>query len=184
MLLLSISLLWAQDVKAADPDIFFGVDFSMVKVYGAEESPGDLVEAFDRINNLFVSEAKKYDPNKAFKTKDIALSLTMIRDMIADMDRKDLIVDSNDYRLTRKEIERQVKKYNTGSIQGVGAVLIADLLDKSKNSGTYQAVIFDIRTKKVISVKEVSGQAKGFGLRNYWARSVHESLNRLAKSKK
>ena len=184
MLLFSVYLIQAQGIKANNPNMFFGVDFSLAKVYGAEESPGDFVEAFDRINNLFVSEAKKYNPDKAFKSKNMALSLTMVHDMIEDIDMKELIVDSNDYHLTREEIERQVKKYKTGDAQGIGAILIADMLDKSNNSATYQAVVFDIRTKEVISVREVSGKAKGFGLRNFWARSVLESMDRLAKSKK
>lgn len=183
-LLLSICLMQAQEIKANDPLTFFGVDYSLTKVYGAEESAGDLVEAFDAINNLFITEYKKYNPEKAFKTSNVTMSLTMVREKIDEIDRKELKIDNNDYELSSADIQKQIRSYQTGNAEGIGAVLIGVLLDKGKHRGTYHAVTFDIKTKKVISDKIVSGQAKGFGLRNFWARSVFESMNALAKSKK
>lgn len=183
MLLFCLCLVNAQDARANDPTIFYGVDYSMVKVYGASESAGDFVEAFNGINGLLITENKKYNPEKAFKATKMTLSLSMVRDLIDNIDKKELIVDSNDYLLTREEIEKHIRKYKTGNDNGVGSVLVADLLDKSKNKATYHAVVFDIKTKKVLSVKEVSGDAKGFGLRNFWARTVHNAFNKLAKAK-
>ena len=181
--LLSAFLFQVQGVKAQSPNVFFGVDFSLAKAYGIEESASELIEAFDKINNLFISEGSKYNPSKAFKSKDMKLTLAMVRDRIENIDKKELIVDTNDYLLMRKDIEEQVKDYNTGDAEGVGAILIADVLDKSQNKASYHAVVFDIRTKKVISVKQVSGKAKGFGLRNFWAGSMRSALSQLAKSK-
>lgn len=174
----------AQEIKANDPLTFFGVDYSLTKVYGADESAGDLIEAFDAINNLFITEYKKYNPEKAFKTSNVTMSLTMVREKIDEIDRKELKIDNNDYELSSADIQKQIRRYQTGNAEGIGAVLIGVLLDKGKHRGTYHAVTFDIKTKKVISDKIVSGQAKGFGLRNFWARSVFESMNALAKSKK
>lgn len=182
-LVMLLFLLQVQPAKASDPMTFYGVDYSLVKVYGADESPTDLISAFDAINNLFITEFKKYNPEKAFKTKNMNMSLAMVRKKINSIDPEKLKIDSNRYEFNENDIRKLIRSYNTGADEGVGAVLVGVLLDKGENQGTYRAVTFDIRTKQIISNKLVSGQAKGFGLRNFWARSVLESLNKLAKSK-
>ena len=40
---------------------FYGVDYSQVKIFGADESPVQFKDAFRRINELFITEAKKLD---------------------------------------------------------------------------------------------------------------------------
>ena len=46
--------------------IFYGVDFSSAKVYGAAETPEQFKKMYKDMNLLFLSEAKKYDVAKHF----------------------------------------------------------------------------------------------------------------------
>ena len=42
----------------------YGVDYSQVKIFGADESPAQFKDAFRRINELFITEAKKSNVGK------------------------------------------------------------------------------------------------------------------------
>lgn len=183
LLLVCACLIPANGASAPKPTVFYGVDFSMARVFGASESAGDFIDAFNRINELFVNEAKKYDPKKAFRSKDMTMSLTMVRTMADNINKRRLKLDHNNYQPSAKEIEQRVKTYRLGEKDGTGAIIIAALLDKPHEVATYHSVVFDIRSRKIISTKVITGKPGGFGLRNYWAGSLHHAMKRLAKSK-
>lgn len=48
------------DLKDIDHLSFYGVDFTYAKVYGADETAHQFLDAFIRINDLFESEPKAY----------------------------------------------------------------------------------------------------------------------------
>ena len=62
-LFLSTSLFCFGQGKSALKDIqsikFYGVDYSQVKIFGADESPAQFKDAFRRINELFITEGKE-----------------------------------------------------------------------------------------------------------------------------
>ena len=68
------------------------------------------------------------------------------------------------------------KMNNLSQKEGVGVVLIAKLLNKPLEKAIYDLVIFDISTRNILYIKEVVGEASGFGLRNYWAGSIYDIL--------
>ena len=39
-------------------------------------------------------------------------------------------------------------------------------------------LFFDIATRDILQKREVKGYAEGFGLRNYWARTVYNIIKR------
>ena len=63
--------------------------------------------------------------------------------------------------------------------EGVGVVLVAKLLNKPMSKATYELITFDISTREILSKREVSGKAGGFGLRNYWAGSVYNIIKSI-----
>lgn len=159
---------------------FYGVDFSLARVYGATETPLEFRNAFDGINTLFQTEAKKYDVSKTFgKNKDVTVSLSMMRERNDGINLSLLMIDQNKYDIPDNMIATQVSLYDTGNEPGYGAVLIAGLIDKSKKQATYHQVVFDNATKEIIFHRQVTTKAGGLGLRNYWASSVHKALARI-----
>lgn len=174
---------YAQD-KVSLEDVeeltFLGVDFSMAKTYNSYESPEAFKEAFYGINELFLKEPKKYDLEKFFNKKvivNIAPSLDLIQGINAD----DLITTDKSYKIPETEIAAHIREFKTGEATGYGVVLIAGLLNKAKNEGTFHVVVFDIKTKEIISDDQFSEKAGGFGLRNFWASSVYKTLKEVKK---
>lgn len=167
-------------LKDIDELTFFGVDFSLAKVYGASETASQFKEAFNGINALFEREPKKYDVAKAFNavtTINLAPSLALID----QIDATDLFTNSTSYSLSGEPITSHISKFDTGAAKGYGAVLIAELLNKGKAEATYTVVIFDLGTKEIVTEKQFTEKAGGFGLRNYWASSVYKTLKKAKK---
>ncbi len=73
-LFLSTSLFCFGQGKSALKDIqsikFYGGRLlPQVKIFGADESPAQFKDAFRRINELFITEAKKYNVGKQLKKR-------------------------------------------------------------------------------------------------------------------
>lgn len=179
------SLVNAQDkasLKDIDKLTFFGVDFSMAKVYGADETTEQFKDAFYGINTLFQREPKKYDTAKAFDAA-VTTDLETSQNLIEQIKKADLFTSDDSYQLTDDEIAKHICQFNTGNTQGYGAVFITGLLNKGKTQATYNVVVFDIATKDIIFNKEFTEKARGFGLRNYWAYPVYRILSKVKKIK-
>lgn len=171
-----------QGLKDSKTFTFYGVDFSKAKAYGANESLLEFKSAFEGINNLFINEQKKYDVSKAFK-KETTLSLNAAKDLIDQIKNSDFQAENNSYSLSDDDAKALVKRLNTGSDKGYGVVLLAGLLNKGKPEATYDVVIFDISTKEILVKEKITSKARGFGLRNFWAASVHGTLKKVEKMK-
>lgn len=185
MFLFLTSLVNAQDktnLKDIDKLTFFGVDFSMAKVYGADETTEQFKDAFYGINTLFQREPKKYDTAKAFDAA-VTTDLETSQNLIEQIKKADLFTSDESYQLIGDEIAEHIRQFNTGNAQGYGAVFIAGLLNKGKTQATYNVVVFDIATKDIIFNRQFTEKARGFGLRNYWAYPVYKILNKVKKIK-
>lgn len=79
------------------PVVFYGVDFSLVKVCGADESDTEFLFAFNKINDLFISEGQKYDVAKFMRlpitTKELAVAKRATKNAIPVSE------DGNEHRL-------------------------------------------------------------------------------------
>lgn len=166
----SVSSSWAQNKNC----YVYGVDFSHAKVYAAEESVQDFARAFEAINLLLVTESSKYNFN-TFCGCSVTLVLDPMMRHISSTDFSNL----KTYQKNSPEIDyaKCIKEYVLPQKEGVGLVLIAKFLDKLEDTAYYDLVLFDIATREVELQKLVFGKAGGFGLRNYWAGSIHDILN-------
>lgn len=159
---------------------FFGVDFSHVKVYAAEETPSEFVKAFEGINNLFLTEPDKYIVllekrlHRPVSCVDIKPSI----DQLQKIDLESLKTLRTVSRFTGDEMSRMVCDLPIAEdLSGTGLVILANCLDKSGPEGHYVFVFFDIDTRDIITAWHTYGDARGFGLRNYWARSVYNAID-------
>ena len=92
-----------------------------------------------------------------------------------------MMTGDSQFLLTLSDIENEVKTLcsEVKEREGYGAVLIANILNKATNRATYDVVIFDITTGQVLCDQKVTRPAQGFGLRNFWAHSVHGALGSI-----
>ncbi|MBK5720109.1 hypothetical protein JGH11_04410 [Dysgonomonas sp. Marseille-P4677] len=155
---------------------FYGVDFSHVKVYEAKESSEQFKIAFQDINNLFISEAKKYNVSKALNREVAGVHVDNVKDRAYKIDTKDLFTSNADYQIEDNTIKDILKSLEINEKEGTGVILIAIKLNKLQNRGYYRVVFFDIKTRDVIDSWNTDGKARGFGLRNFWAHSVYNVL--------
>lgn len=160
---------------------FYGVNFSLAKVYAANESAQEFKHAFRGINELFQREPQKYDIAKAFNVENTTTSLSETLAQINRIDASGLFTQSDNYALTREEVAAFIQKFNTGNDKGYGAIMMAGLLNKGKCTATYTVVVFNVETKEIEYQYQITSKAKGFGLRNFWAGSVYATLKQIKK---
>lgn len=163
---------------------FYGVDFSLAKVYGAAETSEQFKKAFDGINFLFISEAKKYDIAKLLNKTVNKVELDIANQLNRQVKLDKLMADNNYYSVDSKILSEHIKSLPIKDEKGVGLILVAQLLNKASNKGTFQVVYFDLVSRDILLNCPSEGKAKGFGLRNFWAASMYKALKEAKKCSK
>lgn len=164
-----------QSLSVPSGDVFFyGVDFSAVKIYGANESNDKFAKAFTGINEIFVVESKKFNFG--------GLTNRHVSNYPIPANERNGNISWSDIRTSnpspqKGSIEDMIKSYRLPHQNGKGIVLIAWVLNKPKGKASYELVIFDIHTRKILYNAEVIGATGGGGLRNYWANTVYDIIN-------
>lgn len=179
--LCALCVMVANAQTKGDLHYVYGVDFSKVTVSGAKETEADFAQVFVKINMLLVSEPESYSFSRMLgKNVEVVLE-PMLKKLEAcdytDMKRVTAVVPQLDE-------NSMVEDYVLPQTEGYGVVLVAKLLDKMRDKAFYDLVVFDIATRKILIQQEVSGGAGGFGLRNFWAASVREVIQKTKLYKK
>lgn len=148
--------------------------YGIEKICGADESSYEFAGAFQRINGLLYSEPEKYDFERFLRGAVVSVDIDQVQ-------RRNVAGEyhpqfSREITITHADLQQLVEDFEIEATQGTGVVLVALLLDKTNACAIYDVVFFDIPTRKLLAVYRKSGNAGGFGLRNYWARSVYEVL--------
>ena len=179
-MLATVLPLFGQTPQEITSITFYGVDYSLVRVYGASESPTQFRTAFAAINDLFITEPKKYDISKFTGKKLNEISLDAVSEVNHKINLHDLVTTTPDYTLDATQITQAVRRLPIKKgAEGTGAVVVAQLLNKADHRGTYELVYFDVATREIIDGITLSGKAGGFGLRNFWAGSLYKALKDL-----
>jgi hypothetical protein len=159
---------------------FYGIDFTRAKVYGAKEGPMQFKYTFDDINKLFITEPKKYDIGKRLGVNVEVTSLEAVNDANKTINPDEIMTTNSGYTLDEKQIEEVIKTLPILSQEEkTGLIMVAMLLNKADARATYQIVFFNTKTREILYSAPTNGKARGFGLRNYWAGSVHNAMKKL-----
>jgi hypothetical protein len=157
--------------------VWLGIDYSLAKFSNIEESPDAVLEKLSAINNVVVNEAGKYNVKKYFKKSEVTYDLTIVNSNNSKIDPAKLVT-SGIHSITSDDVKKLISSYNIRGKTGMGLVFVAENMNKSKKTGSYYVCFFDLSTKDIIDSERVQGKASGFGLRNFWARSVLEVMKR------
>ena len=171
LLLLTLALVAFCGVQAQQPVFFYGVDFMHCKVFSSHETPAAFADAFHAINDVLYNEADKYDFSRLLGRR-YEYHTEVIHDCLQQCDFSNLRARSP--YVEALDIESIVRNYNLPQTEGKGFVLIAKLLNKAAESGTYYLVYFDVASRQILYQIEATTEAGGFGLRNYWANTIHQ----------
>ena len=166
---------------------FYGVDFSLTKVRGCDETVEDFQRAFYGINELFMSQSDKFDVGKFLlcqpKVSDLgigAMSGAKLHTENSFGGVNPLLTMDWAYSC-EEQIPQAIKNYKLQQTEGEGLVIFGNLLDKLGQRGSFCVVTFDIATREVTSQVWIQGNPSGFGLRNYWANSLHRAMKMYSK---
>ncbi|MFR9495525.1 MAG: hypothetical protein SNG81_04035 [Rikenellaceae bacterium] len=157
---------------------FLGVDYSAVNVLYADETSEQFISAFERINQLMISEPEKYDVAKYLNIDIKTIELKYAIKNIATLQSRNF-TDLDEEKIS---IESVVASYP--EIKGTALLLIARELNKAKAIGQYDIVVFNGQTKEILKIDSFVGDAGGFGLRNFWAGSIYKGLEKYLKLSK
>src|ERR1041385_5603858 len=168
---------------------WLGVDFSHVKLIGdfntfkdaGAKSMADIKKTyFPSWNGVVLKEREKYDLKKMLRKDDITYSTEMIT-AINEQTPTENMEGKASPNYSTDDVQKFVETYKPTDADGIGIVFIAESMDKNAESGTYHFVAFSLKSKKVLIQERIQGKAGGFGLRNYWARSIFEVMQEITK---
>ena len=180
----------AKDVFTKDQIVWYGLDFSKAKMIGAfDQGAGAAPASGSEIktkyvpawNSLILNESAKYDIKKTFRKTEVYNDLSMVEKNNSKID-VDEFLTSNDYKFDNPNsvVEGIVNSYDKGDkTEGIGLVFIVESFNKKATKASIYVTFFDIATKKVLFTEHMTGEPGGFGLRNYWARTIKEILDQI-----
>lgn len=173
------------DVFSTDKIIWFGIDYTQVKLKGEYAKVGDplyktpaqiVEDFFESWNTVIVSEPGKYNIKKTFDKKILENDVMVAEKRNSKVDPMELIT-KKEYILDKETIKNEIKSYKSfTNKEGIGLVFFAECLNNDENIGTYYVTFFDIATSEVLICEKVNGKPGGAGLRSYWASSLVGAL--------
>lgn len=158
------------------PMTYLGIDFSYCKLFGDKfEDPKTF---FSQLNALLMEEKGKYDMNGAVRRSDLPYQYSIVEKRNAAIEEKALTEKVGET-ITFSDLQNIVDEYDlaaAGITDGLALVLICDNMSAPRVDAAYYYVIFDVASKKVVISDRIVGRAGGNGQRNYWARSIYETI--------
>jgi len=172
-----------KDIKVT----WLGIDYSHVKLMGsfaqfdtAGEKDYDEIKTkyFPAWNKLVLNEPQKYDVKGMISRSTISYDIEMINE-INEKTNSDKLRGTEHPNYSLEDIKSFVSNYNIKNKEGLGFLFIAEVLDKIEKKGYYRFVVINMKTKEVFVNELVKGAVGGIGIRNYWARSIYESIKEV-----
>lgn len=120
-------------LKEVESINFYGVDYSAAKVFGAAETPAQFKVAFDGINRLFITEAKKYDVSKKLKVRVNEISLDAVNQVNEAIDPQELMTTNASYMLSEDQIKQIVNALPTQKKPGIGLGYHCQITEQSRS---------------------------------------------------
>jgi len=176
-----------KDVISAREITWLGLDFSKALFVGSftqfaeagEQSGSEIKQKYvPGWNDLVANERQKFDLKKAYSKDNVIYDLDIVTKRNAAIDvGKMTSMNAQDDRLKKDDIVKVVSQYKTGK-KGIGLVYIVDTFDKPDEKGVIWVTFFDMATHKVLIAEKFTAKPGGFGLRNYWAKTIFEVMTK------
>ena len=188
----AIQNLTAQNAKqvfssSETPIVYLGVDFTLAKLIDATEPALDVRDkSYPAINDLIVSEQKKYDLAAAFHKTSMDNDLSMVTKRNAKINAEEIKSNNQgDYnRLKEDDINKLVAGWDFADKNGVGLIIVMEGMSKAKKGASMWVTLVDMGANKVLMTERMEGETGiAFGFRNYWANPIKDVINEIEKKK-
>jgi hypothetical protein len=180
----------AKDVFSSSetPVFYLGIDFTKAKLI--DDATANEMDIRDRqfagINDLIVTETKKYDLAGAFHKTSIDHDLALVakRNEKVNTEQIKSTSSSDFHRLKDDDINTLVKGFDFGDKKGVGLLFVMEAMSKGEKSSAVWVTLIDMKAKKVLMTERIESKTSmAFGFRNYWASSIKNLIETIEKKK-
>lgn len=177
----------ARDIfQPSTPITWLGLDFTEARFIGDRERLGshsDVLRLMEAINQLVINEPTKYDVAAAIKRPKVETAINVTSNHNAQLDVSELLSDqAKDYqRLRPSDIQQIISDYNFEGVSGIGLMFNVEAFSKPDESASIWVTFINLDTKEVLWTQRMLGKPGGFGLRNFWGRSVYSIINDIKK---
>lgn len=165
------------------PLTYLGVDFTQAKVTGyTKPELEDMAERhFSSINNLVLNEPDKYKLEKFFHKYEVKTDIDQVEEHNKKIDAGKLKASGEPKELTQSDLEKLVKGYSFSGKKGMGVLLVMENMDKTEKAekAVLHVVFIDMEKNKVLFSERYTTKPKGFGVRNYWAKTVYDVMDKI-----
>lgn len=159
---------------------FYGIDFTIAKVYGGKDTGHQYWATYADINELFIMKPKTYSIEKRLGIPVDVTSLEAVNTANKKINPDQIKTTDAAYMPTEDQIRQAVETLPILSREEkIGLVIVALFLNKEDDRGTYQFVIFNTKTREIIEQWTNSGKGLGIGLKNYWGYSVYNAIKKI-----
>lgn len=158
--------------------VWYGLDFTQCKLVGSTgfTNPQAIHDSFFHSwNSLLLSEADKYNLKEAFKKPDIKYDIEMMKERNLTVEVTTL-VQEKEHSISKEQAANAIATYNIQQQSGYGVVFVIESFNKYAERGSMWVVVFEAATKKPLITERFESKPGGFGLRNYWAATVHNTI--------
>ncbi len=170
---------------------WLGIDFSHVKLIGDFNQFGewgdngsiDIKEKyFPSWNDFVYAEPERYNIAQMIRKENVKFQTDEIyrindESSIEDMEAK----TDPDY--SSDDILKFTKNYSFKTKEGLGILFIAESLNKFKDYGKFHFVVLRMSDGEVLFQEELTGKSGGFGLKNYWAKTIYNVIQEITDKK-
>jgi len=170
------------------PLLYLGIDFTKARLI--DDAVANEIDVRDRqfagINDVIISEPKKYDLNSAFHKSNVDHDLGPVgkRNLKADAGQIKSTNTSDFHRLKEEDIVSLVKGFEFPDKKGVGVLFVMEAMNKSGKAAAIWVTFIDTKAKKVLLTERIESSTKGgFSFRNLWASSIKNLLDTIEDKK-
>ncbi len=159
--------------------VWCGIDFSKAKFIGSDgfTNPQDIQSRFFHSwNNLMLSEQEKYNFRAAYSKPNQVNDFSVVNRRNQLPEASELVINQ-DYTFEEGTVESVISDYDlTEQKEGLGIVYVVESFNKLTNLSHIHVVFFDVASKNILWNARYTTRPGGFGLRNYWARAILETI--------
>ncbi|MEP6738671.1 MAG: hypothetical protein ABJA70_24315 [Chryseolinea sp.] len=172
--------------KKEEPVTWLGLDFSHNKFIGDREkfgSESDVRKLMEAWNDLIIKEADKYNIAKAIDRSKVEYAVEVTNEHNAEQDVMSMFSDSEkDYlHLKVADVEQLISGYDFKGKTGIGLMFVVESFNKTNVEGSVFVTFINMGTREVLFTERVTAEPGGFGMRNYWAGSIREVIEKIRK---
>ncbi len=170
------------------PLLYLGIDFTKAKLID-DPVENEMVirdRHFNAINQVVITEAKKYDLGAAFHktTVDHDLAAVTKRNEAVDAGQIKSTNSADFHRLKESDIASLVKGFDFPDKKGIAVLFVMEAMSKSGKAAAIWVTFIDTKAKKVLLTERIESEVKGgIMFRNYWASSIKYLLDEIEDKK-